>query len=171
LQEKEKYLGLYQSDIYRVNLASLKSYRDADISKMLVATVTRHVDGDTVQLTFESPVAPINKVEKIRMVGVDTPETVDPRKPVQFFGKEASDFTKNALLGKTVYIALDWDTRDKYDRLLVYIYTAPGECHNARLISEGYAHAYTSFPFQFLDEFRALERRARTEGRGLWAQN
>ncbi|MDR3300993.1 MAG: thermonuclease family protein [Spirochaetaceae bacterium] len=170
LQEKEKYLERYQGDIYRVHLANLKSYRDADTSKMLVATVIRHVDGDTVRLEFENPITPVNKIETIRMIGVDTPETVDPRKSVQFFGKEASDWTKTALLGKKVFVALDWDTRDKYKRLLVYIYTAPGECHNARLISEGYGHAYVPFPFQFLDEFRALERDARTAKRGLWAE-
>jgi micrococcal nuclease len=159
--------------LYRVTLEGLKSYAEADITKMPRATVIRHVDGDTVQLRFANPQAlppSIGKTETIRMIGVDTPETVHPTKAVQYFGKEASDYTKKSLLGKEVYIALDWDTRDKYDRLLVYIYLENGECHNANLIKNGYANAYTLFPFQFMDEFRALERGARESNAGLWGK-
>ncbi|MDR2864049.1 MAG: thermonuclease family protein [Spirochaetaceae bacterium] len=162
--------GQGENEIYRVNKASLRSFKDADISKMLIAKVIRHVDGDTVRLEFENPIPPIKQIETIRMIGVDTPETVHPKKNVEYFGKESSDFTKKALLDHKVYVALDWDTRDKYGRLLVYIYTDSGECHNARLIAEGFGHAYTRFPFQFLDEFRALEKKARTEKQGLWAK-
>jgi micrococcal nuclease len=155
--------------IYRVNIEKLTSYRQAGIEKMLRGKVSRHVDGDTVHITLENPPAGLNNVEKIRMIGVDTPETVHPSKDVEYFGKEASDFTKKALLGKDVYIALDWDTRDKYDRLLAYIYMPDGKCHNAELIKQGYAHAYTRFPFQFLEEFRLLEQEARAAKAGLWA--
>lgn len=160
--------------LYRVTLEELASYTGADITKMPRARVTRHVDGDTVELTFADPSAlpsSIKKKEKIRMIGVDTPETVHPNKGVQYFGKEASDYTKQSLLGKDVYVALDWDTRDKYDRLLAYIYLENGECHNANLIKNGYAHAYTNFPFQFMEEFRALEQEAREHKTGLWADN
>jgi micrococcal nuclease len=157
------------SAVYRVNIAQLSSYRQADIKKMLPAKVTRHIDGDTVHVTLENPPAGFNKVEKIRMIGVDTPETVHPSRDVEYFGKEASDFTKNALLGKNVYLALDWDTRDRYGRLLAYIYTTGGECHNAELVKQGFAHAYTRFPFQFLEEFRGLERQARAKRAGLWS--
>jgi micrococcal nuclease len=154
--------------VYRVNIARIASYQQADVTKMLRAKVTRHVDGDTVHVTLENPPAGFNRVEKIRMIGVDTPETVYPGRDVEYFGREASGFTKRELLGKDVYLALDWDTRDKYGRLLAYIYTDGGECHNAELIRQGYAHAYTRFPFQFLEEFRNLERQARTAGAGLW---
>lgn len=155
--------------IYRVNTANVRSFADADFSKMLFAKVIRHVDGDTVHIEFEgTPPPPLQKIEKIRMIGVDTPETVHPTRGAEAFGKEASDWTKKELLGKRVAIALDWDTRDKYGRLLAYIYTSPGHCHNAGLIAQGYGHAYTRFPFQFLDEFRALETTARDGRRGLW---
>lgn len=156
--------------LYRVNKVGLKSYKDADISKMLSAKVVRHVDGDTVRLEFDNPPAGIKKAESVRMIGVDTPETVHPKREVEYFGVEASEFTKKALLGKKVYVAMDWDTRDKYKRLLVYIYTEDGRCHNAELISRGYGHAYTSFPFAFIEEFRNLERAARSEHRGLWGE-
>ncbi|GHV84282.1 hypothetical protein AGMMS50212_16220 [Spirochaetia bacterium] len=157
------------SGIYRVNLEKLKSFEQADITKMISARVTRHVDGDTVELQIDNPPPPLRQKEKVRMIGVDTPETVHPNKDVEYFGKEASDWTKKALLGKDVYVALDWDTRDKYDRLLVYIYTKDGKCHNAELIKQGYGHAYTRFPFQFLEEFRAIEKDAKEKKRGLWS--
>jgi micrococcal nuclease len=67
-----------------------------------------------------------------------------------------------------VLLAFDWDRRDRYGRLLAYIYSPDGDCHNAALIREGYAHAYTTYSFQFMDEFRALEQEARRERRGLW---
>jgi micrococcal nuclease len=158
-----------EDGLYRVSALKLSSYKEADTRRMARAKVVRHIDGDTVELRFENPPAGIAEVEKIRMIGVDTPETVHPKKEVEFFGKEASEFTKSALLYKDVFAAFDWDTRDRYGRLLVYIYTAPGVCHNAELVRQGFAHAYTRFPFQFLEEFRALEASAREARRGLWA--
>ena len=140
----------------------------ADISRMVRAEVSGAVDGDTVKVRIPNPPPGLEPAETIRFLGLDTPETVHPAKPVQHFGKEASAFTQANLLGKAVYLAFDWDLRDRYGRLLAYIYTAPRECFNARLIREGYAHAYTRFPFQFMDEFRALEQEARREQRGLW---
>jgi micrococcal nuclease len=154
---------------YRVNVGKVDSYRRADLKKMFAARVTRHVDGDTVYITIKDPPAGLKETEKVRMIGVDTPETVHPGKGLEYMGKEASGFTKNALLDKDVFIALDWDNRDKYGRLLVYIYTLDGKCHNAELIKQGFAHAYTRFPFQFLEEFRLLEKDARAAKKGLWA--
>ncbi len=156
------------SALYRVNAYHLKNYKDVDISKCLRAKVVKHVDGDTIYVKIENPPPGIKQIEKIRMIGVDTPETVDPRKPVQYFGKQASNFTKKRLLGKTVYLAFDWNLRGKYGRLLAYIYLPDGSCHNADLIREGYGHAYTVFPFQFLNEFRELERYAKEHKKGLW---
>jgi len=155
-------------EIYRVTIAGVKKSGEADISKMLRAKVVRHIDGDTVELEFENPVPPIEKKEKIRMIGVDTPETVHPKKEVEFFGAEASNFTKKNLLGETVFIALDRDTRDKYGRLLAYIYLKDGDCFNAKLIRKGMAHCYTRFPYQFMEEFRLYEKTARERKKGLW---
>jgi micrococcal nuclease len=157
------------SAFYRVNIENLASYRQADTKKMLRGRVIRHVDGDTVHITLENPPPGLNRVEKVRMIGADTPETVHPSREMEYFGREASDFTKNALLAKDVLLALDWEMRDKYGRLLAYIYLPDAVCHNAELIRQGYAHAYTRFPFQFLEEFRALEREARAAKAGLWA--
>lgn len=139
--------------------------------KLLPVKVVENVDGDTVKVSIYAPPAGLMELETIRMIGVDTPETVHPQKPVERFGKEASDFTKNQLLGKTVFLAFDWDLRDKYGRLLAYIYLPDGACHNAELIRAGYAHAYTEYAFQFVEEFRDLERYARENQKGLWGDN
>ncbi|MDR1024880.1 MAG: thermonuclease family protein [Treponema sp.] len=160
--------GSADQALYQVNIAELHSVSQADLSRMIRARVVGHVDGDTVRVQIDNPPPGLRERETIRMIGVDTPETVHPRREVEFFGKEASDFTRQRLLGNPVFLAFDWDRRDRYGRLLAYIYSPNGDCHNAALIREGYAHAYTSFSFQFLDEFRALEQEARRAGRGLW---
>ena len=154
--------------LYRVNQHGIQTSGAADISKMIRAEVKSHIDGDTVKVYISNPPRGLNKSETIRMLGVDTPETKHPSKPVEYFGREASEFTRRALLGKQVYLAFDWNLRDKYGRLLAYIYTAQGQCFNVRLIREGYAHAYTHFTFQFMDEFRRFEQEARRAKRGLW---
>jgi micrococcal nuclease len=155
-------------ELYRVNTASLTGSAAADMGRMLRAEVVGHVDGDTVRVRIPNPPAELRAVETIRLIGVDTPETVHPSRPVEAFGKEASDFTKSRLQNRPVYLAFDWDLRDRYGRLLAYLYTAEGRCFNAALVSEGYGHAYTRFAFQFMDEFRALEQEARRDKRGLW---
>ena len=138
----------------------------------------RIVDGDTIVVNYQG------REEKVRMIGVDTPETVDPYRPVQAYGKEASDFSKKMLTGKKVRLEFDRNKRDKYGRALAYVNLpsnqvkdAPG-CmvksgndfdFNASLISCGYGHAYTRFPFAKMEKHRELEKKARTSKRGLWA--
>lgn len=154
--------------LYRVNIENLKSYSDVDLSRLVIASFFRHVDGDTVVVRINNPPPGLQEEETIRMLGVDTPETVHPQKPVEVFGKEASEFTKKRLFGNVVFLAFDWDLRDNYDRLLAYIYLEDRSCHNAALVSQGYAHAYVKYPFQFLEEFEILEKNARAQKRGLW---
>jgi micrococcal nuclease len=121
--------------------------------------VKRVIDGDTVELTTG---------EKVRLIGVDTPETKDPRKPVQYFGKEATAFTQRLVEGRRVRLACDHQRQDKYGRILAYIYVEDGTFVNAEIIKQGYGFAYTRFPFKFLEEFRQFEGEAREAGRGLW---
>src|SRR5690606_13467423 len=102
-------------------------------------TVVSIVDGDTIKIDWNG------KTESIRLIGVDTPETVHPNKPVQEYGKEASDFTKAQLTGETVFVEVDIEQRDRYGRLLGYVYTEDGTMFNARLIAEGYGQLAT-FP-------------------------
>ena len=126
-------------------------------------TVTRVIDGDTVV---------VEGIGTVRLIGVDTPETVDPRRPVQYFGKEASDFTKQLATGKRVRLEFDQDRTDRYGRTLAYVYLQPENLLlNAEIIRQGYGFAYTQFPFRMMEHFRALEREAREAGRGLWARS
>jgi micrococcal nuclease len=123
--------------------------------------VERVVDGDTIV---------VEGVGAVRLIGVDTPETVDPRRPVQYFGQEASAFTRKLVRDQAVRLEFDVERTDRYGRTLAYIYFRDGTLLNAEIIRQGFGHAYTAFPFKFLDEFRAYEREAREAGRGLWAQ-
>ncbi len=127
--------------------------------------VKRVVDGDTIV---------VYPNEKVRLIGVDTPETVHPEKTVQCFGNDAKRFTRDAVEGKTVRLALDSTNakrghKDRYGRTLAYAYLDDGRMLNRELIRQGYAHAYTRFPFSHLVEFRQLERTARANSLGLWA--
>ena len=121
--------------------------------------VERVVDGDTIV---------VEGVGRVRLIGVDTPETVSTRRPVEFFGREASAFTKRLLEGRRVRLEYDWERTDRYGRTLAYVHLADGTLANAEIIRQGYGHAYTRFPFRYLDRFRRLEREARSAGRGLW---
>jgi micrococcal nuclease len=111
----------------------------------------------------------------IRLIGVDTPETVHPDKPVQFFGPEASDFTKRSLLGKWVRLEFDAPNRpggniDHYGRTLAYVITEDGKNFDLELVRLGYGRAYTRFPFKHMNEFKAVERSARARGLGMWSR-
>ncbi|MDR2069167.1 MAG: thermonuclease family protein [Spirochaetaceae bacterium] len=168
LSENALVPGESRPPLYRVNTAGLALSAEAALPRMVPAEVIDHVDGDTVRVRIPHAPEQVGAVETIRLIGVDTPETVHPSRPVERFGREASDFTRRGLLGKSVYLAFDWDLRDRYGRLLAYIYTGEGRCFNALIIREGYGFAYTRFPFQFMEEFRSLEQEARAEKRGLW---
>lgn len=133
--------------------------------------VIKVIDGDTLVIFMDG------KNVTIRLIGIDTPETVDPRKPVQCFGKEASKKAKQILSDTEVRIELDpsQGELDKYGRLLAYVYVPAnvrpeGILVNEYLISEGYAHEYTyNIPYKYQKDFQAAETTAREQNRGLWA--
>ncbi len=129
-------------------------------------TVTKVVDGDTLHIDING------KDEKVRLIGINTPETVDPRTPVQCFGKEASARMKELSQGKLVRIEYDesQNTRDVYGRILAYVYLEDGQMLNRKMIAEGYAYEYTYLtPYKYQKEFRELQTLARTSLRGLWS--
>lgn len=130
------------------------------------AVVERVVDGDTIVVHLGG------RDERVRLIGIDTPETVDPRKPVQCFGKEASAHTKDLLPpGTVVRLERDVEARDRYDRLLAYVYRASdGLFVNLALARDGYAQQLTIPPnVAYVDEIRAAVSEARQAGRGLWS--
>lgn len=128
--------------------------------------VIKIIDGDTL-------VASINgKEETLRLIGLDTPETVDPRKPVQCFGREASSKAKEILTGQQVRLEAEpsQGERDKYGRLLRYIFLEDGTNYQDYMIRQGYAHEYTyNIPYKYQTQFKQAEDEARLAKRGLWA--
>ena len=134
--------------------------------------VVKVIDGDTISIIKDG------KTVTLRLIGLDTPETVDPRKPVQCFGKAASDKAKELLAGKTVRLEFDSSQGllDKYGRTLAYVFLPPQPnvpaeiLFNEYMIAEGYGHEYTyNLPYKYQKEFKAAEARAREEKKGLWA--
>lgn len=142
------------------------------------AKVLRVVDGDTIEIDRGKG------KEKVRFVLVNTPETVHPKKGAEFYGKEASNFTKSQLTGKTVYLQKDTSDTDRYGRLLRYIWIErpssdnpsneeiKSKCFNAILLAGGYANVSTFPPdVKYVDLFRKIERQARDVNVGLWSQS
>jgi micrococcal nuclease len=142
-----------------------------DFKTLQAYPVVRVVDGDTIVVEIDG------QKEKVRLVGVDTPETVHPTKPVERFGKEASDFTHKQLDGEKVYLVYDQNNaghkhRDRYGRLLAYVYRERDNLDFcAELVKQGYAHAYLKYPSERGEEFLAYQKQAREAGRGLWGDD
>jgi micrococcal nuclease len=125
------------------------------------ATVTRVVDGDTVEISPS-----VEGLSTVRMIGVDTPETHGGTQP---YGPEASDFTRQHLEGKEVSLELDVEKVDPYGRLLAYVYLPDGQMFNETLVEEGYAQVATFPPnVKYQDRFLKAQREAREANRGLW---
>jgi micrococcal nuclease len=129
--------------------------------------VERVIDGDTLVM---------NNGERLRLIGVDTPETQHAKKPVQFYGREATTFTRRMVEGKRVRLEFDAanaprahkDSRQQR-RTLAYVFLKDGILLNAEIIKQGYGFAYTRFPFARMEEFTHLERDAQEQLRRLWA--
>ena len=139
----------------RIVFAATNSPRES------TAIVTRVVDGDTIV---------IDTGEKVRYIGMNTPESVDPRRPVQCFGKEASEYNKQLVTGKKVRLVKDVSETDKYGRLLRYVYLEDGTFVNEKLVRDGYASVMTIPPdVQLSNIINAAEREARADRRGFWA--
>ena len=130
------------------------------------ARVEQVVDGDTIVVRFG------DNQERVRLIGVDTPETNHPNKAVQCFGKAATQYLQNLLAGSDVRLEMDSTNtnRDRYDRLLRYVYTEDELLVNDAIIRDGYGFAYTIFPFEKSDQFRVAQQEAEMANRGLWAE-
>ena len=127
--------------------------------------VVKHTDGDTLTIRLASG------DEKVRLIGIDTPETKKPGTPVECFGKEASAHLAELLpLGTAVRVERDVEARDRFDRLLAYVYRdSDGLFVNLAMVRDGYAGQLTIPPnVAHAEEFTAAAREARDAGRGLW---
>jgi endonuclease YncB( thermonuclease family) len=131
--------------------------------------VTKVIDGDTIQIKING------KAVSVRLIGIDTPETVDPRRPVGCFGKKASNETKRLLEGNEVILTKDVTNADKYNRLLRYVYLPISGGDNLfvndYLVRQGFAKNYTYPPdVKYNERFLAAEKEARENLRGFWAE-
>ncbi len=140
------------------------------------AVVERVIDGDTVEVRITGRVpgeglgrARIGGSYDVRLVGIDTPESVAPGEPVERVGREASEAAEALLEGREVFLVVDVEEEDSFGRLLRYVYMG-AEMANARLVVNGYAHAYRYPPnVRHSALFGALQRHARSHDAGLWA--
>ena len=139
------------------------------------AVIVRAVDGDTAVVRIDG------QEKRVRFLGVDTPETVHPNKPVQFYGKEASSFTKESLNGRRVWLEYDSNPQDRYGRHLAYIWlnnpktinesTIRESMFNAKLLLGGYAKVMIIRPNKrYESEFRKFQEEARNKTLGVWSQ-
>ena len=134
-------------------------FNTVSLSKSELFICEKVIDGDTIRLS---------NGEKVRLIGVDTPEFYHPLKPVEFYTKEAKMFTKKLVEGKRIRLEYDKEKRDKYERLLAYVYLENGTFLNAEIIKQGYGFAYTKYPFKYLEQFKKYEKEAREKELGLW---
>ena len=127
--------------------------------------VLKVVDGDTIQIDYNG------KKEKVRMIGIDTPESVHPDETRNNEnGKIASEYTKKLLTDKEVTLELDVQERDKYGRILAYVYLN-GKMINKKLLEDGYAQVATFPPnVKYVKEFTKIQEKAKEAEKGLWAE-
>ena len=149
-----------------VGLLIGRSLPSGDGSKTTFGTarVVRVVDGDTIRVRLG------DRTERVRYIGVDTPESVKPGTPVQCYAKRASAFNERLVAGREVRLVGDAEARDRYGRLLAYVYREPdGAFVNAALVRDGFARTLTIPPnTAHAGEFARLAAAARDAGRGLW---
>lgn len=138
--------------------------RDRSTPAFGTARVLRVVDGDTISVRIGG------RTERVRYIGIDTPESVKPNTPVQCYAERAAAANAALVAGREVKLVRDAEARDKYGRLLAYVYREDGSFVNATLVREGYARTLTIPPnVAHASEFARLARAARVAGRGLWS--
>jgi endonuclease YncB( thermonuclease family) len=159
-------LGITDEDLNQISTGDLDNQSSSTEEEYDYYLVTRIIDGDTIEVNIDGT------TEAIRLIGMDTPETKDPRKPVQCFGQEASDKTTELLLNKEIRLESDstQNDRGKYGRLIRYIYTQDNIFFNKWMVENGYAYEYTyGTPYQYQQEFKNAQIYAENNQLGLWS--
>lgn len=149
--------------VYDVTVDGLQCCHNVDVQPMTLAKVTRHVDGDTFDVVIGDPPHGMRTEETVRLIGIDTPEMDEPK------GTEALGHVVRTVGARPVYLAFDFRRRDRYDRLLAFVYLPDGTLLNADLIEKGLAVVYRVDDLMyFFDEFEHLEQNARDTCIGMW---
>jgi len=141
-----------------------KAIQTASENQPGLYSIDHFVDGDTISVDMNG------KKETVRMIGIDTPETHKPNTPVQCYGPAAAAHTKAIIGDNKVRLQSDPEgtDRDRYDRLLRYVFLPDGTLVQKELIQNGYGFAYTQFPFTKSDEFTQAQAEAKSANKGLW---
>ena len=152
----EEYLGLESTNDATNNVSN-------EINNKELYNVVRVVDGDTFIIDYKG------QEERVRLIGIDTPESVHPNKEKNTnFGNEVSNYTKKMLTGKQVALEFDVEKRDKYGRLLAYVYL-DGQMYNKMLLEKGYAQVSTYPPnVKYVKNFINIQKQARARKMGIW---
>lgn len=157
----------YQDVLKEIGLGNLiKNNQNVDYSNIIKYRVESIVDGDTFKIIYNG------KTTKVRLIGVDTPESVSAnKKKNNEYGKQASNYTKERLEGKEVLLEFDIQQTDKYGRLLAYVYLEDGTMYNKELLEKGYAQIATYPPnVKYVDEFKEIQKKAKENKTGFWAK-
>ena len=159
---KLRKLPIWAVAVMLCAVALARAVEQRTVRPVIAAVVERVIDGDTVVLVGG---------EKIRYIGVDTPELGNPKKKVQPYAKEATEFNRRLVEGQKVRLEMDIEPQDKYHRTLAYVYLEDGRFVNAELLKEGYAQLLTIPPnVRYVDLFAGLQKQARDAKRGLWGK-
>jgi len=164
----KSYQGRPEIVLNDLGQIKILSHEPSSIKREAPATyrVVEVIDGDTIKVDIAG------KIETVRLIGIDTPEIAGPHNPQDdYFGPEAAQYAKQLLENQLVYLIPDpmQSNRDKYNRLLRYVFLEDGTLVNAKLIAEGYAYNYIYEPFQFMKQFDYLEKQAKEKQSGLWS--
>ncbi|MDD3006480.1 MAG: thermonuclease family protein [Candidatus Pacebacteria bacterium] len=164
------FTGLNNDSVYTINNVDFGNYTEtptANLSELY--DVYKVIDGDTITVTIDG----VNQT--IRLIGIDTPEVISSFTTAEYYGAEASAVAKEKLTGKKVRLESNpvSGDKDKYDRLLRYVYTDSGTLFNKWMIVEGYAKEYTynGIVYKYQADFKAAQNTAKTEQKGLWASS
>ncbi|MGM7701300.1 thermonuclease family protein [Pseudalkalibacillus sp. Hm43] len=160
-----KYFNWMTFVVILVIILSACSLPETETAEKGIYSVTKVIDGDTFKVDYEG------EEETIRLLLIDTPETVHPNKPVQPYGKEASQFMKEKLAGQEVELELDVSERDKYGRILAYAYDMEGNMLNELLLQKGLARVAYIFPpnTKYVERFQTIQKDAQKREVGIWS--
>lgn len=164
----KSYQGRPEITLNDLGQIKILSHEPSSVKKEASALyrVVEVIDGDTIKVDIGE------KIETVRLIGMDTPEIANPHSSREdYFGPEAAQYAKQLLENQSVYLIPDpmQSNRDKYDRLLRYVFLEDGTLINAKLVADGYAYNYIYEPFQFMKQFDYLEKQAKENQLGLWS--
>lgn len=165
-KHKRRYYSIFAISLLLLALKFIPTLNNAHtLPQPGLYSINHFIDGDTIEVNMN------NKAEAVRFIGVDTPETHKPNSPVQCYGVKAADFTKQTIGHNKIRLQADpLDTnRDRYNRLLRYVYLPNNLLVNKLLIEQGLGFAYTQFPFSKMQEFVAAQQYAQRATKGLWS--